>query len=43
MYVLEKLVEKDLKGENEEILLLIESLMDIVVFFFMVNDDMNEY
>lgn len=42
-YVLEKLVEKDPKGENEEISPLIESLMDTVVLLSMANDDMNEY
>lgn len=42
-YVLEKLVEKDPKGENEEISPPIESLMDTVVLLSMANDDMNEY
>lgn len=42
-YVLEKLVGKDPKGENEEISPLIESLMDTVFLLSMANGDINEY
>lgn len=42
-YVLEKLVGKDPKGENEEISSLIESLMDTVFLLSMANGDINEY
>ncbi|XP_062603503.1 uncharacterized protein LOC134265280 [Saccostrea cucullata] len=42
-YVLEKLLEKDPKGEDEEISPLIESLMDAVVLVSLANDDMNEF